>query len=246
MDLESVALEARQDPTSPNNEETKIDTLLYKMDKAADQAKRTLNPQPKSLKAALEAFGKYFYPKKIVIFTSTMFANRNQGEHESAESFMRSVYELAEECNYGKMKDELILDRLNAGMQDQQISIEHQLAAKCPIPTTRTWPDVLPQAARFLVYALRPNSESPSPSVPARNDRCTICNKIGHFTRLYLHAETNDLMEVHHNDNDSTPLQCQDFILVIKEEVPSQAWIATLNVGAEFNKLIFKMDTGAD
>ncbi|KAF4524187.1 hypothetical protein B566_EDAN011020, partial [Ephemera danica] len=81
---------------------------------------------------------------------------------------------------------------------------------------------------------------------PARNDRCTICNKIGHFSRLCLHAETNDLREVHHNNEDENPLECQDFILGIKEQAPSQVWTATLNVGAESNKVNFKVDTGAD
>ncbi|KAF4528043.1 hypothetical protein B566_EDAN016663, partial [Ephemera danica] len=38
----------------------------------------------------------------------------------------------------------------------------------------------------------------------------------------------------------------QEFILGIKEKAPSQAWTAAHNVGAESNKVIFKVDTGAD
>ena len=292
------------------DEETKIDTLLYEMGKAADQAMRTFNPQPKSLKATLESFGKYFYPKQNVIFTRTMFANRNQGEQEPAESFIRSVYELAEECNYGKMKDELIRDRLIAGMQDQQLSRELQLDDSVTLEKVCSklrQKEQLHQESKILQQAAKPSPACETSSIdairkykkpwqktwygpqncepeqtsalfqpqepgqmsshkqrghrcmrcgqtpghrlqacPARNDRCTVCNKIGHFSRLCLHAETNDLREVHHNNEDETPLECQEFILGIKEVAPSQAWTATLNVGAESNKVNFKVDTGAD
>ncbi|KAF4528945.1 hypothetical protein B566_EDAN017150 [Ephemera danica] len=252
------------------DEETKIDTLLYEMGKAADQAMRTFNPQPKSLKATLESFGKYFYPKQNVIFKRTMFVNRNQGEHEPAESFIRSVYELADECNYDKMKDELIRDRLIAGMQDQQLSSELQLDDSITLEKVCSklrQKEQLHQESIILQQAAKPSPTCETSSVLVRNNqvpnsnpkslaRCppTSSEVIGVCVAAKLRATVSKRAllatiaapEVHHSNEDEIHMECQEFILGIKEVAPSQAWTATLNVGAESNKVNFKLDTGAD
>ena len=40
---------------------------------------------------------------------------RKQEEGESVDTFIISLYSLAEHCNYGQLKDELIWDRIVVG-----------------------------------------------------------------------------------------------------------------------------------
>ncbi|KAF4531609.1 hypothetical protein B566_EDAN017854 [Ephemera danica] len=288
-------------------EDIKIDTLLYEMGKAADQAMRTFDPQPATLEATLEAFRKYFRPSHNVIFSRTMFTNRKQGELETAEAFIRGVYDLAEDCDYGTMKEDMIRDRLIAGMKDHRLSNELQLNDSVTVTKVCAklrQKDQLRAEARVLQNAVKPGTSSstvdavhksgkkwvkskPHPkysqgkapvptshvqhrqqpsastghqcrrcgksprhglfSCPARHERCTICNKIGHYKHLCFHAHSQtNLREIQHNEEEENPLDCQRYVLGIKESDLQQAWSATLLMGAETNKVNFKIDTGAD
>ena len=47
-----------------------------------------------------------------------------QGENENAESFITAVHKLAETFEYGDLREELICDRLIAGIKDQKFAIK--------------------------------------------------------------------------------------------------------------------------
>ena len=47
------------------------------------------------------------------------FNKRTQGKNECAESFITAVHTLAETCEYDDLQEELICDRIIAGIEDQ-------------------------------------------------------------------------------------------------------------------------------
>ena len=66
-------------------------------------------------------------PKRNVIQERAKFHQRKQQEGESAEVFIRSLYDLSEYCDFGNSKDKKI--RIVIGAQDKQLSRRLQLKA---------------------------------------------------------------------------------------------------------------------
>ncbi len=52
---------------------------------------------------------------------------RKQEPGESADSFITAVHKLAEHCNFGPLKDELIRDRVVVGIRDLSLSEKLQM-----------------------------------------------------------------------------------------------------------------------
>jgi len=59
--------------------------------------------------------------RKNIIFKCAHFNNRYQLQGESVEQFITEVHRLAEYCEFGTMKDELIRDRLVVGIRDNSL-----------------------------------------------------------------------------------------------------------------------------
>ena len=68
--------------------------------------------------------------RKNAIFERARFNKRNQLEGESAESYITTLYELAENCDYGALKSEMIRDRLVVGIRDNALSDHERLQTK--------------------------------------------------------------------------------------------------------------------
>ena len=68
-----------------------------------------------------------FLRSENVIFECTHFYHRRQGENESIEQFITSLYHLAESCKYGELKGEMIRDRVVMGIKNQGLSEHLQL-----------------------------------------------------------------------------------------------------------------------
>lgn len=62
-----------------------------------------------------------------MIFERAKFNRRCQGNTESAEQFITSLYNLAEDCAYGDLKDEMIWDRIVVGIRDRALSEKIQM-----------------------------------------------------------------------------------------------------------------------
>lgn len=108
------------------SDEDKIGLLMYNMeggDEAMKQFKFEEETCPRNFKNVLDKFDQYFWPKKNIIFERCMFNNKKQEEGESAETFIREVWKLAEHCEY-KDKEEMIRDRLVVGIRDKKLSEE--------------------------------------------------------------------------------------------------------------------------
>ena len=74
-------------------------------------------------------FDDHFVPRRNVIHDRACFHKRVQKEGETVESFVRSLYELAQYCEFGITKDEQIRDRLVIGILDSEVSQKLQLEA---------------------------------------------------------------------------------------------------------------------
>ena len=57
-----------------------------------------------------------------VIFERARFNKRVQGEHKSVIDFIESLYELAETCQLGTLKEELIQDCIIVGIRNATLS----------------------------------------------------------------------------------------------------------------------------
>jgi hypothetical protein len=57
-----------------------------------------------------------------VIFERARFNKRVQGEKESVIDFIEALYELAETCQFGDLKNELIRDRIVVGIRNASLS----------------------------------------------------------------------------------------------------------------------------
>ena len=62
----------------------------------------------KSFNNVVAKFDKHFKIRQNLIFERAKFNKRVQLEGESAEQYITALYHLAETCNYGEMKSEMI------------------------------------------------------------------------------------------------------------------------------------------
>ena len=83
----------------------------------------------KKYDVVITKFDNHFAPKRNVIDERAMFNKRDQLPDESAESFIRVLYEMAERCDFGAAKDDAIRDRLVVGISHKELSQRLQLKA---------------------------------------------------------------------------------------------------------------------
>ncbi|XP_055922791.1 uncharacterized protein K02A2.6-like [Eupeodes corollae] len=69
-------------------------------------------------------FDNYFVIRRNVIYERAMFNSRKQEEGEPVDTFITSLYALAEHCNFGALHDELIRDRIVVGKTVKQVITE--------------------------------------------------------------------------------------------------------------------------
>ncbi|XP_046849610.1 uncharacterized protein K02A2.6-like [Xenia sp. Carnegie-2017] len=70
----------------------------------------------------VEQFASHFVGRSNTSFERARFNKRIQGEKESVIDFVEDLYKLAETCQFGTLKDELIRDRIVVGIQNANLS----------------------------------------------------------------------------------------------------------------------------
>nr|CAH7769087.1 unnamed protein product [Callosobruchus chinensis] len=110
-------------------DEEKINILMYVLGEEAEEVMLQFNPQPATFSQTLNAFENHFIPRRNIIFERYKFNTRIQQQGEPIECFITSLHSLAEHCQYGQLKEELIRDRIVVGMQDRRTSERLQLKA---------------------------------------------------------------------------------------------------------------------
>ena len=99
-----------------------VDKLLEKLDKKEDCLK--------TYEETKQMFNIYFQGKINIIYERAKFNLRTQQEGERASEYIEIVTKLSKSCNYGRLADELVRDRLVVGIRDQKLSEQLQLDDK--------------------------------------------------------------------------------------------------------------------
>ena len=123
------------------DEERQISTLLYTMGEEAGDILMSTNISEADIKKYKEVMGKFdefFGVRKNVIFERARFNRRCQNEGESVEQFITNLYQLAENCQYGGMKAEMIRDRIVVGIKDVALSQKLQLDPDLTLEKAKT------------------------------------------------------------------------------------------------------------
>ena len=123
------------------SEERQVSTLLYCMGEAVEDTLSSTNISSKDRKkyeSVMTKFDTFFNVRKNVIFERAHFNRRRQGPNESIEQFITSLYQLAETCEYGGLKVQLIRDRIVVGIRDQLLSERLQQDSELTLKKAKT------------------------------------------------------------------------------------------------------------
>ena len=106
---------------SRESEEHQINTLLYCLGEEAEDILASTNigeEDRKKYDSVLAKCDSFFSVRKNVIIELT---KRSQLPDKPVEQFIASLYNLAADCNFGELKDELIHDRIVVGIRDASL-----------------------------------------------------------------------------------------------------------------------------
>lgn len=108
-----------------------VSSLVYAMGSEAEKILASFSFENEEDKekfdVVLAKFDEYFIPKRNIIHERACFYQRNQLPGEKAETYIRSLYELAANCEFSDKRDEHIRDRLVVGIRDKRLSQKLQL-----------------------------------------------------------------------------------------------------------------------
>ena len=118
-----------------------VSTLVYSMGAQAEDvlACLTLTEEQRTKYADVKAgLDGYFVKKRNVIFERAKFNQRRQTRDEPVETFITALYSLAEHCEFGTLREELIRDRLVVGLRDAKLSEALQMDSDLTLSTAIT------------------------------------------------------------------------------------------------------------
>ena len=81
----------------------------------------------KTYKAVVDTLNSFFGVRRNIIYERARFNTRVQQEGESAEQYVIALHSLAENCEYGTLKEDLIWDRLVIGIRHEALSRRLQM-----------------------------------------------------------------------------------------------------------------------
>ena len=113
--------------------ENQVNTLVYSMGEEADDIMVSFGltaDNAKQYELVKNRFESHFIVKRNIIFERAKFNLRSQQEGESVETFITDLHCLAEHCEFGVLKDELIRDKIVVGLKDKKLSEKLQLDSK--------------------------------------------------------------------------------------------------------------------
>ena len=122
------------------SEECQASTLLYCLGIDAEDVLTTTrisDDNRKKYERVVEKFDEFFRVRHNVIFERARFNKRNQLTGESAENYITVLHQLAESCEYGNIKDEMIRDRLVVGIRDESLSERLQMEVNLNLDTAK-------------------------------------------------------------------------------------------------------------
>ena len=112
------------------SEECQASTLLYCLGADAEDVLTTTRISDNNRKKyarVVEKFDEFFQIRHNVIFERARFNKRNQLPGESVKNYITVLHQLAESCECGNIKDEMIRDHLVVGKRDESLSERLQI-----------------------------------------------------------------------------------------------------------------------
>ena len=122
------------------SEEHQISTLLYCLGEEAEDVLKSTNISDEERKSYEQVLGKmdtFFKVLKNVIFEHARFNWQTQRYGETVEGFIICLYNLAADCQYGNLRDEIIRDHLVVGILDTFLS-DREPSSGCQSHTRRS------------------------------------------------------------------------------------------------------------
>ena len=86
----------------------------------------------------LAHFDSFFKVLRNVIFERAKFNRRAQQRGEPVEQFITALYHLAETCEYGALRDEMLRDRIVVGIADSSLSERLQMIEDLTLEKAKT------------------------------------------------------------------------------------------------------------
>lgn len=106
------------------NSQEQVNTLIYLMGDRAEDIFLSFEMKAddkKDFDKVIDKFHNHFINKRNLVFERHRFNTRNQNEGEPIQEFITSLFSLAEHCEYGTLHDQLIRDRIVAGVRDKNL-----------------------------------------------------------------------------------------------------------------------------
>lgn len=257
-----------------DEEEKQVSTLLYCLgEEAEDRLNSTdiTTNDRKKYDAVLKKFDEFFAVRRNVIFERARFNQRSQLQGESVEHFITTLYTLAEGCNYGDLKDEMIRDRIVVGIRDKALSERMQLDPKLTVDTAKQLArqrEAVHEQQAFLrtppkqelaVEAVGSNSAARTTSKPNSTSEATKCKRCGrgphprqscpakdavcHKCRKKGHYSAHCLSRVP-KTSQTASVYDTSYLTAVTTQDTDTAWNATISLNGE--DIRFKLDTGAE
>ena len=92
----------------------------------------------KTYAGVVNQFDEFYKVRRNIIFERARFNRRNQLDGEMSEQYIAILYNLADTCEYGELKNEMIRDRLVVGISDTALSESLQMDASLTLEKAKT------------------------------------------------------------------------------------------------------------
>ncbi|CAM1332187.1 Uncharacterised protein r2_g4120 [Pycnogonum litorale] len=254
-----------------------VSSLLYSMGQAAEDIFESFTwPAEMSAETAkfdvcLSLFDSYFVPRRNIVHERAKFHARTQGEGESAERYIRALYEMSAHCEFSD-KDEAIRDRIVSGIRDKDLSERLQLkfdltlseaveAVRCTeMVKSQVTGQVELHAVSKNAVGTRKKQRRPTSAAqesfhcdkcdykhvrgkcPAYNKTCYLCKLRGHFKSRCRNAKKS-ASEV--SSQDSDPL-VEFYVDTVFDKDVDYVPVWRTNALVHGSIVNFKIDSGAD
>ena len=109
-----------------------VSTFIYSMGPEAEDILSSLtlsDEDKKTYQPVIGSFESHFVQRLNPIYERARFNQRKQEQGETVDSFLTALHSLAEYCQYGNMKEEMIRERLVVGLLDASLFVKLQLQA---------------------------------------------------------------------------------------------------------------------
>ena len=110
---------------SDEDDTRQVSTLLCYMGEEAVTVLTSTGILQESQKKYVDVIAKFdaFFKVRVnVIYERSKFNCRDQHDGEFVEQYISALYELVETCEYGRLRDEMLRDRIVVGIKDLAVS----------------------------------------------------------------------------------------------------------------------------